>query len=60
MNTSPNSPTGRVPRPEKDGRLGQLYAIAADLASSEDNREAARHDLGLEFPIDLPGKENAQ
>jgi hypothetical protein len=36
--------------PSGDFRLAQLTAIVSDPSSSHDNREAAAHDLFLEFP----------
>ena len=35
--------------PALDPRLAQLLAIESDPSSSEDNREAARGDITLEF-----------
>jgi hypothetical protein len=41
------------PAPEPASRLAELQAIATTLSSSEDNREAAGHDIELEFPQPL-------
>ena len=38
----------------QDARARQLLAIAADPSACEDNREAAAHDLGLEFGRSSP------
>jgi hypothetical protein len=41
----PQTPSGFI-----DPRKAQLEAIASDPTASDDNREAAQHDLWFEFP----------